>query len=101
MALFRPKYTDKKTGERKQAAVWWYDFIYAGRRICESAKTTRKTIAKEAEKKRRLELEHGFNATEDKRRERSDPWLRSPRNTSLTTKCATVQRRSPSMPSAT
>jgi hypothetical protein len=30
MGLFRPTYTDKKTGERKQSAVWWYEFIYAG-----------------------------------------------------------------------
>jgi hypothetical protein len=52
MALFRPSYTDKKSGKVKNSAVWWYDFTYAGRRIAESTKTTRKTIAIEAQKKR-------------------------------------------------
>lgn len=36
---------------------WWYEFIFAGRRIRESAKTSRKTVALEAERNRRLELE--------------------------------------------
>ncbi len=57
MALFRPTYTDKKTGEKKQAAVWWFEFIYAGKRYRESADTTRKTLAENREKNRRLELE--------------------------------------------
>lgn len=57
MAIFRPTYTDKKTGEQKQSAVWWYEFVFAGKRVRESAKTTRKTIATEAEKQRRLEIE--------------------------------------------
>jgi hypothetical protein len=57
MSLFRPTYTDKKTGELKQSAVWWYEFIYSGKRIRESAKTTRKTIAADKEKSRRLALE--------------------------------------------
>jgi|SRR5947209_12799695 len=41
----------------KRGNVWWYQFIYAGKRIQESAKTNRKTIAVEAEKNRRKELE--------------------------------------------
>ena len=57
MALFRPTYADKKTGELKKSAVWWYDFIFAGKRIRESAKTTSEAVAGEAEKRRRLELE--------------------------------------------
>ena len=57
MAVYRNNYVDPKTGKRKQADVWWYDFIYAGKRIRESAQTTRKGLAKEAEKRRRLELE--------------------------------------------
>jgi hypothetical protein len=60
MALFRPTYTDKKTGQQKQSAVWWYEFSFAGRRIRESAKTSRKTIAAEAEKQRRLQLERAM-----------------------------------------
>ena len=35
---------------------WYFEFVYDGQRIRESAKTTRKTIAIEAEKRRRLEL---------------------------------------------
>src|ERR1017187_1680021 len=57
MSLFRRTYIDKKTGKQEQSAVWWYEFIYQGKRIRESAKTTRKTIAGEAERNRRLELE--------------------------------------------
>jgi integrase len=57
MALFKPTYTDKKTGKKKTSAVWWFKFVYAGKLIRESAKTTRKTVAGEAEKRRRLELE--------------------------------------------
>ena len=41
----------------KRGKVWWYEFIFAGRRIRESAKTSRKTIAIESERNRRLELE--------------------------------------------
>jgi len=41
----------------KRGNTWWYEFIFAGRRIRESAKTSRKTIATEAERTRRLELE--------------------------------------------
>ena len=57
MGLFRPKYTDKKTGEQKQSAVWWYEFVYAGERIRQSAKTAKKTVAMEAEKDHRRRLE--------------------------------------------
>jgi integrase len=41
----------------KRGNVWWYEFIFAGRRVRESAKTSRKTIAIESERNRRLELE--------------------------------------------
>jgi hypothetical protein len=60
MALFQPKYTDKKTGETKTSAVWWYEFIYAGKKYRESAKTTRKTLAEKREGNRRLEIERQF-----------------------------------------
>jgi hypothetical protein len=60
MALFRPSYTDKKTRKQKNSAVWWYQFTYAGKPIPESAHTTRKTIAAEAQKRRRLELERAL-----------------------------------------
>src|SRR5215471_469720 len=54
----------------KRGKVWWYEFIFASRRVRESAKTASKTVAKEAEKKRHRELEEGFNGLEDTRDER-------------------------------
>jgi hypothetical protein len=74
MSLYRLSYTDKKTGEKKESAVWWYEFTFAGRLIRESAKTTRKTIAAEAEKRRRLELQKagaGMTSEDVKDRTRS------------------------------
>lgn len=41
----------------KRNDVYWYEFIFAGKRIRESAKTHSKTVAKEAEKDRRRALE--------------------------------------------
>jgi len=41
----------------RRGEIWWFEFVYAGQRVRQSAKTTRKTIAQEAEKQRRLELE--------------------------------------------
>ena len=70
MSVYKPTYTDKKTGETKQQKIWWYHFTFAGRHVQESSKSTRKTIAIEAEKKRRLELEKGFNQIEDNRQDR-------------------------------
>jgi integrase len=60
MSIFKPTYRDKKTGKKKKSNVWWFEFTYASRRIRESAKTSRKTIAVEAEKRRRLELERAY-----------------------------------------
>ena len=45
----------------KRGKTWHYEFLFANKRIRESAKSTSKTIAKEAERKRRRELEEGFN----------------------------------------
>jgi integrase len=57
MAVYKPKYRDPKTGELVEAGIWWYEFSLAGKRIRESAQTSKKTIAREAEKDRRRELE--------------------------------------------
>lgn len=55
-----------KVGER-----WYYDFILAGKRVKESAKTTRKWVAIEAERNRRLELEKALaGVTQSSREER-------------------------------
>jgi hypothetical protein len=60
MALFQPTYTNKKTGEKKTSLYWWIDFTIGDKRIRESAETTRKTIATQYEKTRRLELERAL-----------------------------------------
>jgi hypothetical protein len=54
----------------KRGGICWYEFLFAGRRIRESAKMTSKTVAKLAEQNRRRELEGGFNGIQDKREER-------------------------------
>jgi integrase len=57
VAVYKPKYRDPKSGELVESNIWWYEFSLAGKRIRESAQTPLKTIAKEAEKDRRRELE--------------------------------------------
>lgn len=67
MAVYRPKYRDPKTGKLVYSRVWWYEFTYAGSRVRESSKQTKKTLAIEAEKRRRAEVEKahaGIPATE-------------------------------------
>lgn len=53
-----------------RGGTWWYEFIYAGQRIQESAKTASKTVAKEAERARRTGLELDINNIKDRRKER-------------------------------
>lgn len=60
MAVYRPKYKDPKTGELVRSSIWWYEFTYAGSRIRESSKQAKKTLAVEAEKRRRKELEQSY-----------------------------------------
>jgi integrase len=71
MSIYRPT---------KDSKVWWYDFIFEGQRVRESAKSRSKTVAKDAEKARRRELEESYNGI--KRRDRAklfavaaDEWL--------------------------
>jgi hypothetical protein len=70
MAVYRPQYKDKKTGKMRHTKVWYYEFVFAGRLVKESAKTTSKTVAKAAEQARRRELEKGFNGLSDGRQDR-------------------------------
>jgi integrase len=44
----------------KRGGVYWYEFIFAGKRVRESAKTASKTIAKECEKSYRRALERSL-----------------------------------------
>lgn len=54
----------------KRGGIWWYSFIYAGKRVQESAKTSRKALAVEAERARRLELERALSGLPTEGRER-------------------------------
>jgi integrase len=54
----------------KRGEVWWYKFYFAGRLIRESSKSTSKTVAKDAEKQRRRELEAGFHNITEVRQQR-------------------------------
>jgi integrase len=45
----------------KRGDVWWYKFRFANQVIRESSKSESRTIAKEAERARRRELEESFN----------------------------------------
>jgi integrase len=54
----------------KRGDVYWYHFVFAGRHIQETTKTSSKTLAKAAEQRRRRELEEGFNSLADERKDR-------------------------------
>lgn len=41
--------------------VWWYKFRFAGQVVRESSKSESRTVAREAERARRRELEESFN----------------------------------------
>jgi integrase len=45
----------------KRGDVWWYKFRFAGQMVRESSKSESKTIAKDAERARRRELEESWN----------------------------------------
>ena len=60
MSVYRPKYRDPKSGKLVFSKVYWVEFTLAGKRVRESSKSTRKTIASEYEKRRRLELEQAY-----------------------------------------
>src|SRR5499427_9667506 len=45
----------------RRGDVWWYKFRFAGQMIRETSKSNSKTVAKEAERARRRELEESYN----------------------------------------
>ena len=57
MSVYLPWIKDPATGRRRQSKVYWYDFTYLGQRIRESANTTRRSVAENAEYERRKSLE--------------------------------------------
>lgn len=54
----------------RRGQTWWYKFYFAGRLIRESSKSTSKTVARDAEKQRRRELESGFHNLTQAREQR-------------------------------
>jgi integrase len=66
----------------KRGGIWWFEFMFQGQRVRESAHTESKTLAREAERKRRRELEEAINGI--RKRERpplfktaTEQWLES------------------------
>ena len=51
----------------KRGDVWWYKFRFAGQMIRESSKSESKTVAKDAERVRRRELEESWNQIKRRR----------------------------------
>ena len=60
MAVYQRKWKDPATGETKKTQSYYFEFVFAGQRIRECANTTRKSLAIEAEKRRKLELEQAI-----------------------------------------
>ncbi len=67
--------------KRGKQGIWYYSFEFGGRRIHESSKSTSKTVAREAERSRRRQLEAQWNRIEKKKlpptfERASGEWLR-------------------------
>ena len=65
MVYQRGKTLDQSGKKRKR--LWWYRFRFAGRIVHESAKTTSKVVARNAERQRRRELEEKYNRIEKRK----------------------------------
>jgi integrase len=59
-----PNATCSKCGARPCDGIWWIRFRFAGRFIHESTRTKSKTLARDAERQRRRELERSWNRVE-------------------------------------
>lgn len=51
----------QENGKVRFKRTWWYRFRFAGRIVHESARTTSKSVARDAERQRRRELEEAIN----------------------------------------
>jgi len=76
-----PNATCTKCGERPKGGAWWYRFRFGGRIIHESSRSQSLTVAREAEKQRRRQLEDQWNRIEKKKlpptfERASAEWLR-------------------------
>ena len=56
-----PNKTCTKCGKQPIAGIWWVRFRFGGRRIHCSSRSTSKTVAREAEKQLRRQLEETWN----------------------------------------
>jgi integrase len=66
----------------KRGRIWWYHFTFNGQEIQESSKSNSKTIAREAERARRRDLEQAYNRIPKRQRmplfsQAADLWLAS------------------------
>jgi integrase len=61
--LYQRGSKEDKNG-KKRKRIWWYRFRFGGRIVHESAKSTSKTVAREAERQRRRDLEQKYNKIE-------------------------------------
>jgi hypothetical protein len=59
-----PNRACSKRGQRPSGGIWWMRFRFGGRFVHESTRTKSKTLAREAERKRRRELEEKWNRIE-------------------------------------
>jgi integrase len=80
----------------KRGGVWWYKFRFAGQMIRESSKSESKTVAKDAERSRRSELEGSFNRISRPRTAQifsaaADTWLKA-KTAHLSPRSAIIER---------
>lgn len=45
----------------KRGGIWWFEFIFCGQRVRESAKTGSKTVARDVERSRHRQMEEGLH----------------------------------------
>ena len=70
----------------QRGGKWWFKFRFAGREFREPAKTSSKTLARNAERKRRQQLEEGYHGLKKRQppqtlKSASDAWLEMKRPT--------------------
>jgi len=71
-----------KVSTNRRGAIWWYRFKFAGQTIRETSKSTSRTVAREAERSRRRELEEAYNGISRPKRIHilsvvADSWLKA------------------------
>jgi integrase len=72
MSIYKPKFTDPKTGKLRKSRTYWLNFRIAGQRYRETTGTARYELAGEIEKRRRTEIEAGLNGLPTSRSVKKD-----------------------------